>query len=51
MTMGDDDNGVLDDHQQYGTEFVPSFVDNVSDTLQYTDWQHESLPNFVWIGL
>jgi hypothetical protein len=49
--MGDDDNGVLDDHQQYGTEFVPSFVDNVGDTLQYTDWQHESLPNFVWIGL
>jgi len=49
--MGDDDNGVLDDHQQYGTEFIPSFVDNFGNTLQYADWQYKMLPDFVWIGL
>jgi hypothetical protein len=49
--MGDSDNGVLNDHQQYGTEFVPSFVDNFGDTLQYTNWQYKMLPDFVWIAL
>lgn len=49
--MGDSDNGVLDDHQQYGTEFIPSFVDNFGNTLQYADWQYKMLPDFVWIGL
>jgi hypothetical protein len=49
--MGEDDSGVLDNHQQYGTEFVPSLVDNFGDTLQYTEWQYKTLPDFVWIGL
>ncbi len=49
--MGDGDNGVLDDHKQYGTEFVPSFVDNLGDSLQYSEWQYRMLPDFIWISL
>lgn len=49
--MGNDDDGVLGEHKRYGTRFVPSFIDNLGDTLQYTDWQRKMLPDFIWISL
>lgn len=49
--MENDDDGVLGEHKRYGTKFVPSFIDNLGDTLQYTDWQRKMLPDFIWISL